>query len=153
LRRLLGDLPGASRIQLAPLSVAAVRQLARAAGRDATGVFELTGGNPFFVTELIEAGGMPATVRDAVLTPMALQSRATREFLELLAIVPGTVEEPLLAVLGAAHDAEFEEALGSGLLQPVRGGVSFRHELARRAVEQSLALPRLRALHARALAA
>ena len=54
---------------LAPLSPAAVATWPRPHGIDAASCTERTGGNPFFVTEVLAAGGeqIPATVRDAVL--------------------------------------------------------------------------------------
>src|SRR5204863_373031 len=58
-----------TRLPLAPLSYEAVAELAEPFGVDAEELHEVTGGNPFFVTEVIASGGaeIPATVRDAVL--------------------------------------------------------------------------------------
>ncbi len=70
-RRLLGALSGApvARLALPPLSVAAVDELAAGSGRDPRLLHELSGGNPFYVTEALAAPGaeVPATVADAVL--------------------------------------------------------------------------------------
>src|SRR5580704_18253496 len=57
LRSVIGDLPPASlcRIRLQPLSEGAVGRLAAAVGRSSTGLHEVTGGNPFFVTEVLAA--------------------------------------------------------------------------------------------------
>ncbi len=60
LRLVLGDLataPAVQRISIRPLSEAAVRRLAERSGRDATTLHRLTGGNPFFVTEVLAADG------------------------------------------------------------------------------------------------
>ena len=62
----------------APLSEGAVEQLAAAAGRSSAGLHEVTGGNPFFVTEVLAASEnkVPSTVRDAVIARLArLSSR------------------------------------------------------------------------------
>lgn len=58
LRFVLGELPrgGVRRLRLVPLSESAVTELADNAGRPATGLRALTGGNPFFLTELLAAG-------------------------------------------------------------------------------------------------
>jgi DNA-binding SARP family transcriptional activator len=73
LRGVLGSLTGSSvrRIGLAPLSVDALRRLAGVDDAEATEIHRVTRGNPFFVTEVLDAGGdgVPATVRDAVLAP------------------------------------------------------------------------------------
>src|SRR4029079_9131292 len=66
LRLLLGDLPARSttRLALAPLSEEAVLRLAGGYGRPASGIYSATGGNPFFVTEVLasEQAGVPDTV-------------------------------------------------------------------------------------------
>jgi hypothetical protein len=67
----LATLPGVIRMQLPALSVTGVRQLLDDAGStlDAGDVCQRTGGNPFYVTEVLAVGSehVPATVRDAVL--------------------------------------------------------------------------------------
>src|SRR5690242_19591215 len=70
LRGLLGDLASAAavaRLEVPPLSLEAVRALAEPHAADADAIHALTGGNPFFVTELLASGAdsVPATVRDA----------------------------------------------------------------------------------------
>jgi predicted ATPase len=69
----LAALAGVIRMQLSALSVTGVRQLLADAGSalDPDDVYQRTGGNPFYVTEVLAAGSehMPATVRDAVLAP------------------------------------------------------------------------------------
>ena len=59
LRLVIGDLPHTSthRMSLAPLSEVAVTQLAKRAGRTAAGLHGVTGGNPFFVTEVLAKRG------------------------------------------------------------------------------------------------
>src|SRR5882757_11064798 len=49
--------------------VGAVAKLARQAGRPPASLHNVTGGNPFFVTEVLaaETAGVPVSVRDAVL--------------------------------------------------------------------------------------
>ena len=57
-RRLLGALATqpVQRLQLRPLSRRAVNELAADAGVDPASVFSTTGGNPFFVTEVLACG-------------------------------------------------------------------------------------------------
>ena len=79
----LAGLPGVVRMQLPALSVTGVRQLLDEAGSalDAGLVFQRTGGNPFYVTEVLAAGAeqVPATVRDAVLARVSRLSSAGQE--------------------------------------------------------------------------
>jgi hypothetical protein len=69
LRVVLGDLAtqrATRRMRLPPLSQAAVRDLVGERDVDAAELHRVTGGNPFFVTEILEAGwpAVPPTVRD-----------------------------------------------------------------------------------------
>lgn len=75
LRRVLGELPGATTTRLAieRLSAGAVAALAARSGRSPR-LFEATHGNPFYLTELLADGnrqGVPPSVTDAVLAVLA----------------------------------------------------------------------------------
>jgi ATP/maltotriose-dependent transcriptional regulator MalT len=142
LRQVLGDLPTAAtrRVRLQPLSVEAVEELARRAARPARDLHEVTGGNPFFVTEVLagDGGDVPATVRDAVLARASRLSSGGRRLLEAVAVVPGSVEVWLLEELAGEDFTHLAECLASGMLTPTRTGVGFRHELGRLAIEHEL---------------
>jgi predicted ATPase len=153
----VGDLPGkaVARLRLAPLSEQAVTRLAQQAHRSAERLYAITGGNPFFVTEVLasETPGAPMTVRDAVLARIAHLSPAARPLLELASVVPTRTERWLLeAVLGAAVSV-LEECLTSGMLTLDQTMVAFRHELARQAIESTLSPLRRQALHTQVLQA
>ena len=157
LRLVLGDLPSkaVARLRLAPLSEHAVRSLAQQAHRPAEELYAITGGNPFFVTEVLasESPGVPMTVRDAVLARVARLSAAARPLLELASVVPTRAERWLLdSVLGSAAPA-LEECLSRGMLTLDQTMVAFRHELARQAVESTLSPLRRQALHTQVLQA
>ena len=150
LRLVLGDLPPRSvaRLLLPPLSEDAVKQLAdRADYRE--DLYQVTGGNPFFVTEALESKGpgVPVTVRDAVLSRAARVSPAARAVLELVSVVPAKTETWLLHDAISPEMIALEEAIDAGMLRCDSEAVAFRHELARRAVEGSIALPRRQNLH------
>jgi DNA-binding CsgD family transcriptional regulator/tetratricopeptide (TPR) repeat protein len=155
LRLVIGDLPRASthRISLAPLSESAVTQLAKHAGRAAAGLHGVTGGNPFFVTEVLASAGetVPATVCDAVLARAARLSPAARRIAELVCVVPGKAEPWLLEPIAHPAEAVIEDCLGIGMLRHDDSSLGFRHELARRALEDSLSEQRRRQLHAKVL--
>jgi DNA-binding CsgD family transcriptional regulator len=158
LRVVLGELasaPGVRRLAVLPLSLDGVRALAEPAGRDAEALHELTGGNAFFVTEVLAAGGdeLPETVRDAVFARAALLSQPARRLLDAIAVVPLRAESWLLEQLVPDELGELDACLESGVIRADRDGVAFRHELARLAVEDALAPHRRRELHASILAA
>ena len=156
LRVVVGDLASSDavrRIPLAALSPAAVGELAAGTGLDPRELHDRTGGNPFYVTEVIAGAParIPATVRDAVLARAARLSDAGRETIDAAAVI-GPVVDP--ALLGRVLDgANPEDALAAGLLQAHGRGYAFRHELARQAILDAIDPARRIALHARVLAA
>ena len=156
-RRLLGVLAEVplARLALPPLSLRAVDRLAADSGWDPRVLHELSGGNPFYVTEALAAPGaeVPVTVADAVLARLRRLSPECREAVEQLSVVPTPVDFELAeAMLGDRMDV-LVEAESNGILRVRGGGLVFRHELARRAVEQSLSGLRRRGLHRRVSAA
>ncbi|MBM2620315.1 AAA family ATPase [Actinoplanes sp. LDG1-06] len=204
LRRLLGDPISVRRLAVPPLTTAAVATLAAPHGLDPDDLHRVTGGNAFFVTEVIAAacpateseaparpgaeseatarpgtdskaaarpgaesetaarpgaesetagGTIPATVRDAVLARAGRLDGGARTVLEAVSIALPRAELGLLDVLVPDAAAALEQCLSAGMLREAPGGVEFRHELARQAVEQSLPPHRRVALHRRALAA
>jgi DNA-binding CsgD family transcriptional regulator/type II secretory pathway predicted ATPase ExeA len=144
-RRLLGSIvgPGVARLRLDPLTESAVRSLAAGTAVDAAELTRVTGGNPFFVTEVLGApsGEVPPTVRDAVLGRLAALSAAARAVVAALSVVPSRCERWLADALAEAvadtSTAGMAEAERAGVLQGDSEAVWFRHELARRAVETS----------------
>jgi DNA-binding CsgD family transcriptional regulator len=157
LRVLLGDLAGSAdvrRIALRPLSQAAVQTLAAGTGVDALALFRQTGGNPFFVTELLNSPGssLPETVRDAVLARAARLRADARGLLELAAVSGTTAEPSVLAEILGEKPAT-EPCIESGLLRWDGESISFRHDLARQAVLALIPPDRMRHWHARILEA
>jgi DNA-binding CsgD family transcriptional regulator/tetratricopeptide (TPR) repeat protein len=155
---LAGDLAGSApvrRLRLTPLSRQAVAVLADPYGVDPGVLYETTGGNPFFVTEVLAAGdeAIPATVADAVLARAARLPPPARQVLDAAAVIAPRVETWLLVEAAGAASADVDECVAAGMLQGQAGGVGFRHELARLAVERALAPGRRAELHGRALAA
>ena len=157
LRLVIGDLPRRSvtRVCLPPLSQCAVDQMADRAGKRIEDLHAVTGGNPFFVTEALASNdpGVPVTVSDAVLSRAARLSASARAVLELVSVVPAKAEMWLIIETVNAATTAIEECLNAGMLLSDGEAISFRHELARRAIEDSLAAPRRQSLHARVLKA
>jgi DNA-binding CsgD family transcriptional regulator/tetratricopeptide (TPR) repeat protein len=156
LRIVLGELPArpVRRMPLSRLSEAAVGALTDSVGIDAAEVYRITGGNPFFVTEVISAGGdgVPATVRDAVLARAARLRPGARALLDAAGIVPPHVEIWLLEAMADEQIRHLDDCLGSGMLVARGDAVGFRHEIARVAIEEALPPHTRVELHRRALA-
>src|SRR5439155_73721 len=127
----------------------AVAELAGSAEVDASELHRLTGGNPFFVTEVLASGNsaIPPTVTDAVLARAARLSGEARAVLDAVAIIPPQADLWLLEAIAGESMAGLDACLGSGMLRPERAGVAFRHELARLALEASVAPQRKLELH------
>ena len=157
LRFVIGDLPRAAthRLSLLPLSEPSVAQLARRAGRPSAGLYRITGGNPFFVTEALASlvDTVPVSVRDAVLARAMRLTPDARKIAELACVVPGKTESWLLRQTVAFDEAAIEGCLSIGMVRSDDGALSFRHELARRAFEDSLSQPHRQLLHAKVFAA
>ena len=161
LRSVAGDLasvPGVVRTDLAPLSRSAVADLAAEAGDghlDVDGLYRATGGNPFYVTEVLAAGGtaVPASVRDAVLARTARLADGARSVVEAAAVAPTRIEVWLLQALAEATDDHIDACVAAGVLRTDEPGtLAFRHELARLAIAGTLSPSRSTSLHARAAA-
>ncbi|TCO28341.1 putative ATPase [Kribbella steppae] len=144
LQHLLGlasGTPRLRRLRPARLSAAAVRRLAVDTGVDADRVFAVTSGNPFFVAEIFASGDLdhvPPTVTEAVAARLADLDASTRDALEQLAVVPSAVERWLVEAVVPSGLASLAEAERRGVLVVSPTGVSFTHELARRAVVDSM---------------
>jgi DNA-binding CsgD family transcriptional regulator len=152
LRIVLGDLATAAavgRLNVTPLTPAGVARLADGHALDPHALHALTSGNPFYVTELLAAGGdeIPESIRDIVLARVAVLSPQARRVVEAASIaLPSLDGRLLLAVCGEASES-VDECLSAGVLRSSNGAVSFRHELARGTVEESLTPARRLALH------
>src|SRR5439155_790488 len=86
-------------LELAPLSQEAVAALA---GDRASEVFVATGGNPFYVSELLHsprADELPPSVANAVLGRTARLDASARRLLELVSVVPTRTSTSLLDAL------------------------------------------------------
>jgi DNA-binding CsgD family transcriptional regulator/tetratricopeptide (TPR) repeat protein len=157
LRRVLGDLvsePGVSRMWLPSLSRDAVQALASDTDFDPAQLYERTGGNPFYVAEIVASGGrsIPTSIRDAVLSRAAQISTQGRSVLDIAATLGSAIDLELLAeVAGVPIDDAIDECLAAGLLRPLGDGIAFRHELTRDVFLSLLSSPRRRGIHRRIL--
>lgn len=151
LRALLGDLAASNvvvRLPLTPLSVGAVRTLLGERRLDAESLHQQTGGNPFFVTEAIAAGsGLPPTVREAVLARAARLSLSGQAVLRAAAVIGPRIEPALLAEVTSAEAYAAEECLSLGMLVAHGEALSFRHELARQTILETMPPTQRLALH------
>ncbi|MEU6576119.1 AAA family ATPase [Streptomyces sp. NPDC046805] len=143
LTALLGTLAGypwVHRHTLAPLSRQGVARLAAGHAVDAGELYRVTAGNPFVVTETLATPGetIPATVREAVAGRLVGLSDAARRVTDVLAVLGHRASLSLLADLLPEVNGAVEEAVACGILRTDGQVIEFRHELARRAVLESV---------------
>ncbi len=164
LRMVLGDTASANgtrRIDLPALTAGAVAAMAAEHAHefpadepvDAARLHAVTGGNAFFVTEVLSGGAavVPPTVRDAVLARVARLSEPAQRALEVVALAGSRAETDLLDEL--LHDGlmTLDEPLARGLILQTDGDITFRHELGRLAVADEVPAGRRIHLHRRLL--
>jgi DNA-binding CsgD family transcriptional regulator/tetratricopeptide (TPR) repeat protein len=157
LSSLWADMPrdARERIELQPLSLEAVGRLVHRHSAAAQRFYEVSGGNPFQVTEYLAADGegVPRSVLEVTVARAARLPRNAKRTLECASIFPRRIDEEMLRLLSDDVDHEGVEAcLAIGMLNARDGALSFRHELARRAINQAMSPLRRRELHAAALA-
>ncbi len=156
LRVALGELAtqrSTRRVGLAPLSEDAVGVLAGGSGLEAAELYRLTGGNPFYVTEVLQAslGEVPPSARDATLARTVGLSVEARALLDVAALIGTRVELRLLQSVTGCPSSIIDDLLASGLLVGDGAWVRFRHEIARLAIEQAVAAHRRRVIHGKIL--
>ncbi len=169
---------GIRRLDLAGLDTEAIaefvgrtQQLAPASARTAAALLrDKTGGNPFFLTELVNdleiRGGIatlgvqqtvPASIGDAIGRRLGGLGVTVREVIEQAAVLGETFDLPALIATSesdlTATLAAIDSAEAVGLVRAVHdsdGEFSFVHALTREAVLGGMAASRLRIMHARA---
>lgn len=141
-RALLGDFAvqdGLSSIPLAPLSEDGVAAAVAGTGLDPHRVHTVTGGNPFFVGQVVREPDrpLPTSVRDAVLARVAEMDLGDLEVLQLIACAPDRLDARLLRLVGVDLGT-LRRLDETALLAQDDHGLAFRHELARLAIESTI---------------
>ncbi|MGZ6778609.1 MAG: LuxR C-terminal-related transcriptional regulator, partial [Mycobacterium sp.] len=163
LAMMLGDMSNhtsVTRISLSPLTIESVRVMAAGSEVDSEQIYLLTGGNPFYVNELLEreatgstSGALPRSVVESARGRLARLSVAAREAAEVAAVCGPDVDHRLVEKLCSGAVAALNECVHAGLLVARGEVVRFRHELIRLATLEQIP-DYLRAhLHRRALMA
>lgn len=156
LRSVLGQvipLPSTYRFEVNALSERAVATLAQGSSIDPSRLYRLTGGNAFYVTEVLATGQhLPSTVQEAVLARVGRLPGPTRRAVEAVSIAPRSLELERVATLVEVPMDSVDAAVGAGVLFGDGVRLRFRHELARAAVEASIPPGRRLGMHRRMIA-
>lgn len=140
--------PDVFRLTLGPLSVTAIREMVGAESADADSLHTITGGNPYFVSALIQSGEtLPATISDAVMARVSPLPAGVRSVIEAVSVAPRSVGLATLRRIRGVELTNVDAAIAAGVLESQGVVIRFRHELARAAVEKSLLPGRRLDLH------
>lgn len=160
LARVIGELPTAhtTRINLKPLSKEAIKILGLPPGYEINDLYDITGGNPFFVSELLSCqhnpeSHIPASIKDAVNARLVRLSAEERSLLETISVIPGAVPLKLLDTLvGSSGETLAMACIGRNILvQESSEYLRFRHELSRLATLARVPMTQQKDLHAKVL--
>ena len=154
LTQLLGDLPmqATCRLALEPLSYAGVELLGQDSELSADNLYRISGGNPYYVHEIMNACSdriiVPASVKDTVSLRLGRLEPCVRESLERISV---RTSPPTYDFMDALFGDEAPNIIGqcvaTGFLIETQTGVRFRHELTRLATVQRITPVKLRANH------
>ncbi len=150
-RMILGELPPTDyqKIILPPLTPGTVQTLAEEAGREGSEVYQLTGGIPYFVREILASYhlGIPETVRDSILSLYHRQFDATKDLWEMVSVIPGRIDMEVVRIMHPTFSKVVEFCFNARILIHETNAISFKHELFRTTIEESLSPVRRQELH------
>jgi DNA-binding CsgD family transcriptional regulator len=141
LRNVLGALSPDifTRIHLEPLSRQAVYKLAGEKGYNAENVYNISGGNPFYVNEILASysPGVPDNIKDSILAVYNRQEEGTKNAWEICSIIPEGLEINRFAKLKSSWEG-MDRCFALKIIITKNDRVIFKHELYRRTIEGSL---------------
>src|SRR6476620_2709450 len=128
------------RIQLTPLSKEAVYKLADKKGYDAENVYSISGGNPFYVNEILASysPGIPDNIKNAILSVYDRQEEGTKHAWEICSVIPEGLEINRFAKIKSSWDEIIDHCFALKIIIVKNDRVIFKHELYRRTIEESL---------------
>ncbi|SEV95967.1 transcriptional regulator, LuxR family [Chitinophaga sp. YR573] len=142
LRNVLGQLSPQiyTRIQLLPFSRQAVEKLSREKGYSGEDVYSVSGGNPFYVSEILASysGGVPDNIMDSILFVYNGLEDHTRHLWEVLSIFPAGFEIRYLKEMEPLYEEALKFCLEKKILIIRDRRIVFKHELYRRTIESTL---------------
>ncbi len=128
------------RLRLYPLSEKSVSILMKEAGIRDESLYERTGGNPFYISEMLayQNEGLPLSVKEAVVARTASLDEDAKCLLEIISVITTKADIDFLRKFTDRLEESLDQCLSRGLLVMDKNLVSFRHELARLAIFDSI---------------
>ncbi|ULQ51988.1 AAA family ATPase [Flavihumibacter fluvii] len=142
IRNVLGDLAPDTytRTTLTPLSRQAVQKLAGEKGYDPENVYTISGGNPFYVNEILASysPGVPDNIKDSILAVYDRQEEGTKNAWQICSVIPEGLEINRFAKIKSSWDTAMDHCFALKIIIIKNDRVIFKHELYRRTIENSL---------------
>jgi DNA-binding CsgD family transcriptional regulator/tetratricopeptide (TPR) repeat protein len=142
LRNVIGQLPPDSftKVSITPLSKQAVEKLADSKGYSGEDVYSISGGNPFYVNEILASysPGVPDNIKDSILSVYERQEEGTKHAWQICSVIPEGLEVNRFAKIRASWDAGMDHCFAMNVIIVKNDKVIFKHELYRRTIEESL---------------
>jgi len=155
LRAILGEIPAQhqTRLKVQRLSIDSVKILAERTHLKAEDVYRLTGGNPFYVSEILASysPGIPENIKDSILSVFYRQPERVRHLWEQISTLSGRIDIKLLELIVPNLYTEIDQCLKSGILHMEEHHLMFKHELYRKTIEEALTAYRRIQLNSRVL--
>ena len=151
----LADLgPMASHLVVPSLTLAGVREMAEGVDAEAESIHRATGGNPFFVEEVLASPeeDLPASVGAAIMAGVSKLPTGSLDLLEMVALSPEGLDLRFAETISPETAANIDAACQRRLLVEDRGRLRCRHDLIRLTVDQSIPPARRRRIHEKLLA-
>lgn len=146
-------MPRAHRIVVDPLTVAGVLALGATGEREAERIHSLSGGNPFFASEMIRNPdvAVPATVGEVITAGLRRLPIAAQRLVEAIALCLDGLDVDVALQLSHDAAAHFDLACERGLIATRGDRAHCRHDLMRTAIDDAIPPARRRELHAELL--
>lgn len=141
-----------SELVLGPLSLETIREMVVGSGFEAENLLDVTGGNPFYLTELLNNDdsdrSVPRSVSDAVNARLNRLDPEHQRFIEIVSCCPNQFSYDLIKEMQPGDIAPlFDEATHRKILVPTGSNYKFRHEIARLAAYERMSPAARREAH------
>lgn len=142
LQNVLGQLiPGSyTKMELPLLSKMAVEKLAAERGRAGKDIYSISGGNPFYVSEILAAyhEEIPGSIRDSILYAYNNCDEKAKKVWDILAVIPSAFEVDYLDEIVPGYAEGVASCIHHKILIVENKFIYFKHDLYRRSIESIL---------------
>lgn len=142
-----------TRIDLEPLSKDIVLSLCNQKGMDGNYIYNLTNGNPFFISEYLSnpSEGIPDSIHNLILSRITVLNEKEREAMSLAALFPNPVPLNVVTKLIDNWENTLINPIELGFMSIDGNALRFRHEIVRLVIESSISVIKKILMHSEIL--